>query len=83
MDIRSSKGVGITVPSIKFTGHSHTPKRRCPDSCWSFGQVMNNLLLDIPHVRQTLGMTVLEETKTYQDLTPSSKAVGLVVYDPP
>ena len=52
----------MTGTSIKFTGDSHTPKRRCSDSYWSCGQVMNNLLLDIPHVRQTLGMTVSEET---------------------
>jgi hypothetical protein len=66
MDIRSSKGVRIIGPSIKFTGHSHTPKRRCSDSYWSFGPVLNNLLLDqtniywtLPHVRQILGMTGL------------------------
>ena len=29
MDIRSSIGVWITGPSIKFIGHSHTPQRRC------------------------------------------------------
>ena len=29
MDIRSSKRVWITGPSIKFIGHSHTPQRRC------------------------------------------------------
>jgi len=45
MDIWFSKGVWITGPSIKFTGHSHTPQRRCSDSYWSFGPVMNNLLL--------------------------------------
>jgi len=45
--IRSSKGVRITGPSMKFRGHSHTPQRRCSDSYWSFGPVMNNLLLDI------------------------------------
>jgi hypothetical protein len=45
MDIPSSKGVRITGPTIKFTGHSHTPQRRCSDSYWSFGPVMNNLLL--------------------------------------
>jgi hypothetical protein len=63
MDIRSSKGVRITGPSIKFTGHSHTPLR-CSDCYWSFGPVMNNLLLDqtnfywtLPHVRWTLGIT--------------------------
>jgi len=28
MDIRSSKGVWITGPSIKFTGHSHTPQSK-------------------------------------------------------
>jgi hypothetical protein len=44
MDIRSSKGVRITGPNTKFTGHS---QRRCSDSYWSFGPVMNNLLLDI------------------------------------
>ena len=64
MDVQSSKGVRITGPSIKFTGHSHTPQRRYLDSYWSFGPVMNNLLLDqtnfywtLPHVRWTLGMT--------------------------
>jgi hypothetical protein len=53
------------VPNSKFTGHSYTPQRRCSDSYWSFGPVMNNLLLDqsnyyrtLPHVRQTLGRTV-------------------------
>ena len=46
MDIWSSKGVRITGPSIKFTGHSHIPQRRCSDSYWSFGPVINNLLLD-------------------------------------
>ena len=57
-------GVWITGPSIKFTGHSHTAQRRCSDSYWSFGPVMNNLFLDqtnfywtLPHVRRTLGMT--------------------------
>ena len=57
----SSKGVQITGPSIKFTGHS---QRRCSDSYWSIGPVMNILLLDqtnfywtLPHVWQTLGMT--------------------------
>jgi hypothetical protein len=66
MNIRSSKGIQITGSSIKFTGHSHTPQRRCSDSYWSFGPVMNNLLLDkpsfywtLPHVRHTLGMTDL------------------------
>jgi hypothetical protein len=56
--IQSSKRVRITGPSIKFTGHSHTPQRRYLDSYWSFGPVMNNLLLDqtnfywtLPHVR--------------------------------
>jgi hypothetical protein len=41
MDIRSSKGVQITGPSIKFTGHSHTPQRRCSDSYWSFDKAPN------------------------------------------
>jgi len=45
MDIRTSKGVRITGPSIKFTGHSHTPQRRCSYFYWPFGPVMNNLLL--------------------------------------
>jgi len=36
MDIRSSKGVQITGPNIKFSGHSYTPQRRCSDSYWSF-----------------------------------------------
>ena len=65
MDIRSSIGVWITGPSIKFIGHSHTPQRRCSDSFWSFGPVMNKLLLDqtnfywtLPHVQRTLGITV-------------------------
>ena len=60
MDTQSSKEVKITESSIKFTGHSHTPQRRCSDSYVSFGPVMNNLLLDqtnfywtLPHVRQT------------------------------
>ena len=64
MDIWSSKGVQITGPSIKFTGHSQSPQRRHSDSDWSFGSVMNNLLLEqtnfywrLPHVKQTLGMT--------------------------
>jgi len=64
MDIWFSKGVQITGPSMKFTGHSHAPQRRCSDSYWPFGPVMNNLLLDqtnfywtLPHVRQTIGMT--------------------------
>jgi hypothetical protein len=43
MDIRSSKGVPITGPSIKLTRHSHTPQRRWSDSYWSFGPVINNL----------------------------------------
>ena len=66
MYIRSSKGVQITGPSIKFTGHPHTPQRRCSDSYWSFGPVMNNLLLDqtifywtLPHVSPTLGKTAI------------------------
>ena len=66
MDILSSKGVRITGSGIKFTGHSHTPQRRCSDSYWSIGPVMNNLLLDLTnfywtltHVWQTLGMTAL------------------------
>jgi hypothetical protein len=66
MDSRSSKGVWITGPRIKFTGHSHTPERRSSDSYWSFGPVINNLLLDqanfywtLPHVRRTLGMTAI------------------------
>ena len=68
MDIWSSKGVQITGPSIKFTGHSHAPQRRCSDSYWSFGPVMNNLLLDqtnfywtLPHVRRTLGITDVQK----------------------
>ena len=71
MGIRSSKVsrcvVRITGPSIMFTGHSHTPQRRCSDSYWSFGSVMNNISLDqtnfywtLPHVRQNLGMTETE-----------------------
>jgi hypothetical protein len=43
MDIQSSKGVRITGPSIKFTGHSHTEQSKCSDSYWSFCPVMNNL----------------------------------------
>jgi len=39
MDIRSSKGVRITGPRIRFTGHSHTQQRRRSDSYWSFGPV--------------------------------------------
>jgi len=65
MDIRSSKGIWITGPSINFTGQSHTPQK-CSDSYWSFGQVMNNLLLNqsnfywtLPHVRPTLEMTAI------------------------
>jgi hypothetical protein len=61
MDIRSSKGVQITEPSIKFTGHSDAPQRRGSDSYWSFGPVMNNLLLNqtnfywtLPHDNQFL-----------------------------
>ena len=46
MDIRSSKGVRFTGPSIKFTGYSQTPQRRCSESYWT-----------LPHVRRTLGMT--------------------------
>ena len=64
MDIRSSRRVWITGPSIKFTGHSHTSQSRCSDSYWSFGPVMNDLLLDktnfywtLPHVRLTMRMT--------------------------
>jgi len=38
--IRSSTGVQITGPSITFTWHSHTPRRRFSDTYWSFGQVM-------------------------------------------
>ena len=60
MDIRSSKEVQITGPSIKFTWHSHTPQRRYSDSYWSFGPAMNNILLDqtsfswtLPHVWRT------------------------------
>ena len=63
---QSYKGVRITGCSIKFTGHSHTPQRRCSDSYWSLGPIMNNLLLDqtnfywiLPHVGRTLGMTEL------------------------
>jgi hypothetical protein len=55
MDIRSSKRVRITGPNIKFTGHSHTPQRRCSDSYWSFGPIMNNLLLDIVTCPTDLG----------------------------
>jgi hypothetical protein len=47
MDIRSSKRVWITGPSIKFTWHSHTPQRRCSGFYWSFVPVTNHLLLDI------------------------------------
>jgi hypothetical protein len=64
MDRRASKGVWITWPNINFTGHAHTPQRRCSDSYWSFGPVINNLILDqtniywtLPHVRWTLVMT--------------------------
>jgi hypothetical protein len=64
MDIRSSKGVQITGPNTKFTGHSQPPQRRCSAFYWSVGPVMYNLLLDqtnfyrtLPHGRQTLGMT--------------------------
>ena len=76
MDIQSSKGVQITGPCIKFTGHSHTPQRRCSDYYWSFGPVMNDLLLDqtnfnwtLPHVRQTMGMSEFEvfEKQNYSD----------------
>ena len=66
MDIWSSKGVQITGPSIKFTGHSHIPQKRCLDSYWSLGPVMNNLLLGqtnfywtLQHVRWILGMTAI------------------------
>jgi len=65
MDIRSSKEVRITGPSIKFIKHSLTQQRRCSDSYWSFCPVMNNLLLDqtnfywtLPNVWHTLGMTL-------------------------
>jgi hypothetical protein len=67
-DIRSSKGVWITGTSIKFTGHSHIPQKRCSDSYCSFGLVMNNHLLDqtnfywtLPYVRQTLWMTGISQ----------------------
>ena len=53
MDIRSSKGVQITKPSIKLTGYSLTPQGRCSDSYWSFGPVMNDLLLDQTIFQQT------------------------------
>jgi hypothetical protein len=64
MDIRSDKGVRITGPSIKFTGLSHTPQRRCSDSYWSFGPVMNNLLLDIATCLQ-FNQMVVGFTTTY------------------
>jgi len=51
------KGVRITGPSIKLTGLSHTPQRRCSDSYWSFGPVMNKLLLDIATCPTSLGIT--------------------------
>jgi hypothetical protein len=54
-DIKSSKGVRITGPNNKFTGHSHTPQRKCSDSYWSFSPVMNNLLLDIATCLTNLG----------------------------
>jgi hypothetical protein len=54
MDIWSSKGVQITGPSIKFTGHSHIPQKRCLDSYWSLGPVMNNLLLGQTNLYWTL-----------------------------
>jgi hypothetical protein len=78
MDILSSKGVQITEPSIKFTGHSNTPQRRYSDSYWLFGPVINNLLLDqanfywtLPHVRQTLGMTGGEKKRIGKKRGPS------------
>jgi hypothetical protein len=56
-------------PSMKFTGYSHTAQRRYSDFYWSFGPVINNLILDqtnfywtLPHVRQTLGMTGTDST---------------------
>ena len=76
MDIQSSKGVRITGPSIKIIGHSHTPQRRCSDSYWSIGPVTNNLLMDqtnfywtLPHVPQTLGMTVNIYYIFYEQIT--------------
>ena len=73
MDIRSSIGVWISGPSIKFIGHSHTPQRRWSDSFWSFGPVMNKLLLDqtnfywtLPHVRRTLGITVFIKSNFFK-----------------
>ena len=42
MDIRSSKGVRITGPRVKFTGHSHI--QQIPTGL--VGPVMNKLLLD-------------------------------------
>jgi hypothetical protein len=60
---------------MKFTGHSHTPQKRCSDSYWSFGPAMNNLLLNqtniywtLPHARQTLGI-----------LKDKGKVLGLVI----
>ena len=67
-------------PSIKFTGHSHTPQRRCSDSYWSIGPVINNLLLDqtdfywsLPHVRPTSGMTEEERNNQVKLLNQNRK----------
>ena len=58
---------------MKFTGHSHTPQKKCSDSYWSFGPAMNNLLLDqtniywtLPHARQTLGIGNIHNILTFR-----------------
>jgi len=84
MDIRSSKGVRITGPNIKFTGHSHTPQRRGSDSYWSFGPIMNNLLLDqtniyltLSYVRRILGMTGMTMTKADRHIDPGLNCISV------
>ena len=66
MNNRSS--TGITGLSIKFTGHSHTPQRRCSDSYRSFNFVLQwitfywpmdqtNFYWTLPHVWLTTEMS--------------------------
>ena len=65
MDIWSSKGVRITGPSIKFTGHSEVIRS---DSYWSFGPVIKNLLLDIAPCPTDLRKDCVSRARKKKDL---------------
>jgi len=61
---------------------TYAPERRCSDSYWSFGPVMNNLLQDqtnfywtFPHVRQTLGRTDVCPKVDHINLTQFLKGI--------